>query len=219
MAAAPAQLFPPRTPGPARLVVLVSGSGTNLQALIDAVADPAFGAKIVAVGADRDGIAGLERAERAGLPVFVHRLKDFADRAAWDGALTASVAEHRPDLVVTAGFMKILGPAFIAAFAGRIINTHPALLPAFPGAHGVTDALAYGVKVTGCTVHLVDAGVDTGPIIAQGVVEVTDADHADGGDALHERIKTVERKLLVDIVGRLAREGHRIEDRKVWIPA
>ncbi|MER7708341.1 phosphoribosylglycinamide formyltransferase [Kitasatospora sp. NPDC097605] len=219
MAAAPAQLFPPRTPGPARLVVLVSGSGTNLQALIDATADPAFGARIVAVGADREAIAGLERAERAGLPVFVHRVKDHADRADWDRALTASVAGYQPDLVVTAGFMKILGPAFIEAFAGRIVNTHPALLPSFPGAHGVTDALAYGVRVTGCTVHLVDAGVDTGPIIAQGVVEVLDADHADGGEALHERIKTVERKLLVDVVGRLAREGHRIEDRKVWIPA
>ncbi|MFJ7275911.1 phosphoribosylglycinamide formyltransferase [Kitasatospora sp. NPDC098663] len=219
MAAAPAQLFPPRTPGPARLVVLVSGSGTNLQALLDAAADPAYGAEILAVGADRDGIAGLERAEKAGLPVFVHRVKDFADRADWDRALTAAVAAHEPDLVVTAGFMKILGPAFIAAFAGRIVNTHPALLPSFPGAHGVTDALAYGVRVTGCTVHLVDAGVDTGPIIAQGVVEVVDADHADGGEALHERIKTVERELLVDVVGRLAREGHRIEDRKVWIPA
>ncbi|MFB7472089.1 phosphoribosylglycinamide formyltransferase [Kitasatospora sp. NPDC056184] len=219
MAAAPAQLFPPRTPGPARLVVLVSGSGTNLQALLDAAADPAYGAEILAVGADRDGIAGLERAERAGLPVFVHRVKDHPDRAGWDRALTASVAGYRPDLVVTAGFMKILGPEFIAAFAGRIVNTHPALLPSFPGAHGVTDALAYGVRVTGCTVHLVDAGVDTGPIIAQGVVEVLDADHADGGEALHERIKTVERKLLVDVVGRLAREGHRIEDRKVWIPA
>ncbi|MFE7594801.1 phosphoribosylglycinamide formyltransferase [Kitasatospora sp. NPDC057512] len=219
MAAAPAQHFPPRTPGPARLVVLVSGSGTNLQALIEAAADPAYGAEILAVGADRDGIAGLERAEKAGLPTFVHRVKDHPDRAAWDRALTASVAEYRPDLVVTAGFMKILGPEFIAAFTGRIVNTHPALLPAFPGAHGVTDALAYGVKVTGCTVHLVDSGVDTGPIIAQGVVEVVDADHADGGEALHERIKTVERKLLVDVVGRLAREGHRIEDRKVWIPA
>ncbi|MFE2110970.1 phosphoribosylglycinamide formyltransferase [Kitasatospora sp. NPDC059463] len=219
MAAAPAQLFPPRTPGPARLVVLVSGSGTNLQALIEAAADPAYGAQILAVGADREAIAGLERAERAGLPVFVHRVKDHPDRADWDRALTASVAGYQPDLVVTAGFMKILGPEFIAAFAGRIVNTHPALLPSFPGAHGVTDALAYGVRVTGCTVHLVDAGVDTGPIIAQGVVEVLDADHADGGEALHERIKTVERKLLVDVVGRLAREGHRIEDRKVWIPA
>ncbi|MFJ5921987.1 phosphoribosylglycinamide formyltransferase [Kitasatospora sp. NPDC092948] len=219
MAAADAQVFPPRTPGPARLVVLVSGSGTNLQALIDAAADPAWGARIVAVGADRDGIAGIDRAERAGIPVFVERIKDHADRAAWDAALTAAVASHEPDLVVTAGFMKILGPAFVGAFAGRTVNTHPALLPAFPGAHGVTDALAYGVKVTGCTVHLVDAGVDTGPIIAQGTVEIEDADHADGGEALHERIKTVERKLLVEVVGRLAREGHRIEDRKVWIPA
>ncbi|MFC9325416.1 phosphoribosylglycinamide formyltransferase [Kitasatospora sp. NPDC057015] len=216
---ASAKVFPPRTAGPARLVVLVSGSGTNLQALIDAVTDSAYGAEILAVGADREGIAGLDRAGRAGLPTFVHRVKDFPARADWDRALTAAVASYEPDLVVTAGFMKILGPEFVAAFAGRIVNTHPALLPAFPGAHGVTDALAYGVKVTGCTVHLVDAGVDTGPIIAQGVVEVTDADHADGGDALHERIKTVERQLLVEIVGRLAREGHRIEDRKVWIPA
>lgn len=219
MAAESAQTFPPRTPGPARLVVLVSGSGTNLQALIEAVADPAYGAEIVAVGADREGIAGLERAERAGIASFVHRVKDFPERTAWDTALTASVQEYAPDLVVTAGFMKILGPAFIGAFGGRIVNTHPALLPSFPGAHGVTDALAYGVKVTGCTVHLVDSGVDTGPIIAQGVVEVTDADYADGGGDLHERIKVVERTLLVDIVGRLAREGHRIEGRKVWIPA
>ncbi|MFJ8044739.1 phosphoribosylglycinamide formyltransferase [Kitasatospora sp. NPDC096147] len=200
------------------MVVLVSGSGTNLQALIDAVT-PAYGAEIVAVGADREPIAGLERARKAGLPTFVERIKDHPDRAAWDAALTAAVAAHAPDLVVTAGFMKILGPEFVAAFAGRIVNTHPALLPAFPGAHGVADALAYGVKVTGCTVHLVDGGVDTGPIIAQGVVAVEETDHADGGEALHERIKTVERQLLVDVVGRLAREGHRIEDRKVWIPA
>ncbi|GAA2786880.1 phosphoribosylglycinamide formyltransferase [Kitasatospora paracochleata] len=219
MAAASAQVFPPRTPGPARLVVLVSGSGTNLQSLIDAAADPAYGAEIVAVGADRAGIAGLKRAEQAGITTFVERIPDHADRAAWDRALTAAVTAHRPDVVVTAGFMKILGPEFIAAFGGRIVNTHPALLPSFPGAHGVPDALAYGVKVTGCTVHLVDAGVDTGPIIAQGVVEVLDSDHADGGEALHERIKTVERTLLVEVVGRLAREGHRIEDRKVWIPA
>ncbi|MCX4748572.1 phosphoribosylglycinamide formyltransferase [Kitasatospora sp. NBC_01287] len=219
MAAAHPLAFPPPSGRPARLVVLVSGSGTNLQALIDAAADPAFGAEIVAVGADRDGIAALERAERAGIPTFVHRVKDHPDRTAWDAALTGSVRQRQPDLVVSAGFMKILGAGFIDAFAGRIVNTHPALLPAFPGAHGVTDALAHGVKVTGCTVHLVDAGVDTGPIIEQGVVRVTDADHADGGEALHERIKTVERQLLVEVVGRLAREGHRIEDRKVWIPA
>ncbi|WP_377270916.1 phosphoribosylglycinamide formyltransferase [Peterkaempfera sp. SMS 1(5)a] len=214
----PALTFPPPPSGPARLVVLVSGSGTNLQALIEACADPAYGAVIAAVGADRGGIAGLERAERAGIPTFVHRIADFPDREAWDAALTTATEAHEPDLVVTAGFMKILGKEFMARYEGRIVNTHPALLPSFPGAHGVRDALAYGVKVTGCTVHLVDTGVDTGPIIAQGVVEVTDDDHADGGEALHERIKTVERTLLVDVVGRLAREGHRIEGRKVRIP-
>ncbi|MFJ6214445.1 phosphoribosylglycinamide formyltransferase [Streptomyces sp. NPDC092296] len=221
MAAAvpPALIFPPSTPGPARLVVLVSGSGTNLQALIDACADPAYGAVIAAVGADRHGIAGLERAERAGLPTFVHRVPDHADRAAWDAALTAATEAYAPDLVVSAGFMKILGKEFMARYEGRILNTHPALLPSFPGAHGVRDALAYGVKVTGCTVHLVDAGVDTGPIVAQAAVEVRDEDDADGGEALHERIKTVERTLLVDVVGRLAREGHRIEGRKVRTPA
>jgi phosphoribosylglycinamide formyltransferase 1 len=200
---------------PARLAVLVSGSGTNLQALIDACADPAYGARIVAVGADRDAIAGLDRAEKAGIPTFVLRVKDFPERSDWDEALTGATAAYTPDLVVTAGFMKILGGGFMRRFEGRIVNTHPALLPAFPGAHGVRDALAHGVKVTGCTVHLVDEGVDTGPIIAQGVVEVTDADHEDDGEALHERIKTVERGLLVEAVGRLAREGHRIQGRRV----
>ncbi|MCF2530027.1 phosphoribosylglycinamide formyltransferase [Yinghuangia soli] len=206
----------PRTPGPARLVVLVSGSGTNLQALLDAAEDPAYGAEIVAVGADRGDIAGLTRAEKAGLPTFVVRVSEYADRADWDRALADAVAAHDPDLVVSAGFMKILGPQFLGRFEGRTVNTHPALLPSFPGAHGVRDALAYGAKITGCTVHFVDAGVDTGPIIAQGAVAVEDADAADGGDALHERIKTVERTLLVDIVGRLAREGYRIEGRKVF---
>jgi len=207
--------FAPARPGPARLVVLVSGSGTNLQALLDACADPAYGARVVAVGADRDGIAGLERAERAGVPTFVHRVKDHPERADWDRALLDSVASYEPDLIVTAGFMKILGLSFIDRFQGRIVNTHPALLPAFPGAHGVRDALAYGAKVTGCTVHLVDGGVDTGPVLAQGVVEVREEDHLDGGADLHERIKTVERGLLVEAVGRLAREGHRLEGRRV----
>lgn len=202
---------------PARLVVLVSGSGTNLQALLDVIeSDPAYGARIVAVGADRDGIAGLERAERAGLPVFVVKVKDYADRAGWDLALAEATAEHRPDLVVSAGFMKIVGKEFLARFGGRFVNTHPALLPSFPGAHGVRDALAYGAKVTGCTVHFVDDGVDTGPIIAQGVVAI---DPDDTEEALHERIKEVERGLLVDVVGRLARDGYRIEGRKVLIPA
>jgi phosphoribosylglycinamide formyltransferase-1 len=202
---------------PARLVVLVSGSGTNLQALLDAIdADPSYGARIVAGGADRDGIAGLERAERAGLPTFVVRVKDHEDRAAWDLALAEATSAYEPDLVVSAGFMKIVGKEFLARFGGRLINTHPALLPSFPGAHGVRDALAYGVKVTGCTVHFVDDGVDSGPVIAQGVVEVRQDDTQ---DALHERIKDVERRLLVDVVGRLSRDGYRIEGRKVRIPA
>jgi phosphoribosylglycinamide formyltransferase-1 len=202
---------------PARLVVLVSGSGTNLQALLDAIdADPSYGARIVAVGADRDGIAGLDRAVRAGLPTFVVKLKDHADRAAWDLALTEAVAGYAPDLIVSAGFMKIVGKEFLARFGGRFLNTHPALLPSFPGAHGVRDALAYGAKVTGCTVHFVDDGVDTGPVIDQAAVGIRPDDTE---DALHERIKEVERRLLVDVVGRLSRDGYRIEGRKVRIPA
>jgi phosphoribosylglycinamide formyltransferase-1 len=203
-----------------RLVVLVSGSGTNLQALLDAIAGTgaeAYGAAVVAVGADRDGIEGLARAERAGLPTFVRKVKDYGTREEWDAALAEAVAAYEPDLVVSAGFMEIVGKEFLARFGGRFVNTHPALLPSFPGAHGVRDALAYGARVTGCTVHFVDDGVDTGPIIAQGVVEVRDEDHEDGGAALHERIKEVERRLLVDVVGRLARHGYRIEGRKVVI--
>jgi phosphoribosylglycinamide formyltransferase 1 len=211
--------FSPRSrTDPARLVVLVSGSGTNLQALLDAVeaeGPEAYGARIVAVGADRRGIEGLERAERAGIPTYVCRLRDHATRDEWDEALTAATAAYAPDLVVSAGFMKLVGEEFLARFGGRVVNTHPALLPSFPGTHGVRDALAYGAKVTGCTVHFVDDGVDTGPIIAQGVVEVLDEDDADGGAALHERIKEVERRLLVDVVGRLSRDGYRIEGRKV----
>ncbi|PWI17572.1 phosphoribosylglycinamide formyltransferase [Streptomyces sp. Act143] len=200
-----------------RLVVLVSGSGTNLQALLDAIASTgveAYGAEIVAVGADREGIEGLARAERAGLPTFVRKVKDYGTREEWDAALAEAVDAHEPDLVVSAGFMKIVGKEFLARFGGRFVNTHPALLPSFPGAHGVRDALAYGARVTGCTVHFVDDGVDTGPIIAQGVVEVRDEDDE---DALHERIKEVERRLLVEVVGRLARNGYRIEGRKVVI--
>jgi len=193
-------------------VVLVSGAGTNLQALLDAAADPAYGATVVAVGADRDGIEGLARADRAGLPTFVHRVKDFTDRADWDRALTASVAEYRPDLVISAGFMKLVGTAFLAEFGGRFVNTHPALSPAFPGMHGAAEALAYGVKVTGCTIFFVDDGVDTGPIVAQAVVRVEDDDTS---DSLHERIKVAERALLVDTVGAMARRGFTIEDRKV----
>ncbi|GGK77106.1 phosphoribosylglycinamide formyltransferase [Sphaerisporangium melleum] len=195
-------------------MVLVSGSGTNLQALMDAAADDAYGARIVAVGADRDGIEGLARARRAGLPTFVAKVGDHPARSGWDHALCAAIADHRPDLVVSAGFMKILGPEVLGAFT--VVNTHPALLPAFPGAHAVPDALAYGVRVTGCTVHLVDAGVDTGPVIAQEAVPVYEAD--DEG-ALHERIKTVERRLLVEVVGRMAREGWTVTGRHVRLGA
>ncbi|GAA4443635.1 phosphoribosylglycinamide formyltransferase [Actinokineospora soli] len=188
----------------------MSGSGTLLQALLDEL--PGL---VVAVGADRKAIAGLERAERAGLPTFTVRLRDHADRDAWDAALADAVAAHEPDLVVSAGFMKILGPAFLARFGGRIVNTHPALLPAFPGAHAVADALAHGVKVTGSTVHLVDGGVDTGPIIAQEAVAVLPGEDE---AALHERIKVVERRLLVDVVARMARDGYTVDGRKVSIP-
>jgi phosphoribosylglycinamide formyltransferase-1 len=195
--------------------VLVSGAGTNLQALLDATADPAYGATVVAVGADRDGIEGLARAERAGIPTFVHRLRDYPDRTAWDDAVAKSCAEFSPDLVISAGFMKLAGEAFLARFGGRYLNTHPALLPAFPGMHGARDALAHGVKITGCTLFVVDAGVDTGPIVAQRAVPVLDDDDE---ASLHERIKVAERAMLVDVVGRLAREGWTVSGRKVTIP-
>ncbi|MCZ7427347.1 phosphoribosylglycinamide formyltransferase [Micromonospora sp. WMMA1949] len=199
----------------ARLVVLVSGSGSNLQALLDATADPAYGARVVAVGADRDGIAGLDRAAAVGVPSFVERVKDHPTRDDWDKALTARVAEHRPDLVISAGFLKLVGPEFLAAFGDRYLNTHNTLLPAFPGIHGPRDALAYGVKVTGATLFFVDAGMDTGPIVAQVAVPVLDDDDE---DTLTERIKSAERRQLVEQVGRLVREGWTITGRKVTIP-
>ncbi|GHH38064.1 phosphoribosylglycinamide formyltransferase [Lentzea cavernae] len=182
-----------------------------MQALLDAD----LPIEVVAVGADRENIEGLKRAERAGVPHFAVKLRDHADRTAWDEALTEAVAAHEPDLVVSAGFMKIIGERFLARFGGRMINTHPALLPSFPGAHAVRDALAYGVHVTGSTVHLVDAGVDTGPILAQEAVVV---EPGDTEETLHERIKVVERRLLVETVGRLAREGCTVNGRKVSIP-
>jgi phosphoribosylglycinamide formyltransferase-1 len=199
----------------ARLVVLISGSGTNLQALLDACEDPAFGARVVAVGADRDGIAGLDRAAARGVPTFVVRLKDFQERAEWDRALAEETAAHSPDLVVSAGFLKLAGAEFLARFGDRYVNTHNALLPAFPGIHGPRDALAYGVKLAGATLFFVDAGVDTGPIIAQVAVAVRDDDTE---ETLTERIKVAERAQLVDCVGRLVREGWTITGRKVTIP-
>lgn len=199
----------------ARLVVLVSGSGSNLQALLDATADPRYGARVVAVGADRDGIAGLDRAAAARVPAFVERVKDHPTREDWDKALTARVVEHEPDLVISAGFLKLVGPHFLAAFGDRYLNTHNTLLPAFPGIHGPRDALAYGVKVTGATLFFVDAGMDTGPIVAQVAVPVLDGDDE---ETLTERIKSAERRQLVEQVGRLVREGWTITGRKVTVP-
>lgn len=195
-----------------RVVVLVSGSGTLLQSLIDAQATPGFAAEIVAVGADRDNIAGLQRAEQAGLPTFVHRLRKGADRDVWDVALRDQVAAYQPDLVVLAGFMKLVGPAFLERFGGRLINSHPALLPSFPGMHGARDALEYGVRVTGATVFLVDDGVDSGAILAQTAVAVADDDTE---ESLHERIKVSERKLLVEVVTRMATTPWTVDGRRV----
>ncbi|MGY1729595.1 phosphoribosylglycinamide formyltransferase [Geodermatophilus sp. SYSU D01062] len=191
-------------PGPessprARVVVLISGTGSLCAALLEAADDPGYPAQVVAVGADRDA-AGFAHARRRGLPTFTVALRDFPDRAAWDRALTEAIAAHEPDLVVSAGFMKIVGSAVLARYEGRLVNTHPALLPAFPGAHAVRDALAAGVDVTGSTVHLVDAGVDTGPVLARREVPVLPGDDE---DRLHERIKAVERTLLVETVARL----------------
>lgn len=196
----------------ARLVVLVSGSGTNLQALLDATGDPAYGAKVVAVGADREGIEGLARAEGAGVPTFTAKVGDYTSREHWDRALADKVAAFEPDLVVLAGFMKLVGASFLERFGGRTVNTHPALSPSFPGMQGPQDALDYGVKVTGATLFVVDAGVDTGAIVAQTAVPVADDDTV---ETLHERIKVAERAMLVDTVGRMAREGFVVDGRRV----
>lgn len=200
---------------PARLVVLASGEGRTLRALLDAVADPSYGADVVAVGTDRDGARAIDRALAAGVEVFTVRLADYPDRAAWDAALADELLRHEPDLVVCAGFMKILGAPVLERFGGRIVNTHPALLPAFAGAHAVADALAYGVTMTGVTVHLVDEGVDTGPVLAQATVQVLPGDTE---ATLHARIQDVEQPLYVDTVGRMAREGWTVEGRIVRFP-
>jgi phosphoribosylglycinamide formyltransferase-1 len=194
------------------VVVLASGSGSTLQALIDAAGRPDYPAHVVAVGSDRRGITALERATEAQIPTFVAAPDQYLDRAAWDSALADAVAVYRPDLVVLAGFMRLVGPAFLERFGGRVINTHPALSPSFPGMHGPRDALDYGVKITGCTIFVVDGGVDTGPIVAQTAVPVLDDDDE---ATLHERIKQQERELLVQVVADLVTDRYRIEGRKV----
>ncbi len=195
-----------------RVVVLVSGDGSLLQSLIDAAADPAYPAAVVGVVADRPGVRALERALVAGIATVVVRPEDHAHRPAWDAALTEATAALHPDLVVLAGFNRLVGPAFLDRFGGRTLNSHPALLPAFPGLHAPRDALAHGVKVTGATLFLVDAGTDTGPIVAQVAVPVADDDTE---ATLHERIKQAERRMLPEHVGRLAAAGFTLDGRKV----
>lgn len=185
-----------------RAVFLVSGSGSNLQAVLDAAADGQLPQlEIAAVGADKFGTGGVERSEEAGYETFVVDFKSYTDRAEWNHALTEKCLSYQPDYVISSGFMRIVNEEFINAFENRYVNTHPALLPAFPGAHGVRDALNYGVKVTGCTVHYADTGVDTGPIIAQQAVPVLNDDTE---ESLHERIKIEERKLLIRVLQELS---------------
>lgn len=197
---------------PCRLVVLASGVGTLLGRLIEACSDGSIAARIAAVGADRDGTGAVARAEAAGIPTFICRVRDYPDRASWDRALTRMCADYQPDLVISAGFLKLFGPHFLAQFADKTINSHPALLPSFPGLHGVRDALAYGVKVTGCTVFFVDAGLDSGPVIAQAAVPVRDGDDE---ETLTERVKAAERELLTRTVATMASRGWSVTGRTV----
>lgn len=209
-----AQRFPPNPAG-LRVVVLISGGGSNLAALMQASRDAAYKAVIVGVGADRRRAGGLRFAKDAGVPTFVERVGDYPDRTDWDQALTDRTAALKPDLVVSAGFLKLVGPRFLDRFRGRYINTHNTLLPSFPGMHGPRDALAYGVKIAGATLFVVDAGVDSGPILAQVAVPVrTD----DTEERLTERIKTAERAQLVEQVSLMAEHGWTIHGRRVSTP-
>ncbi|MBA3309034.1 MAG: phosphoribosylglycinamide formyltransferase [Nocardioidaceae bacterium] len=200
---------------PARLVVLVSGTGTNLQALLDACDEPGYGASVVGVGADRAATGGVERARSAGVPTFELALQAFSTREEWDAALTAKVAAFEPDLVLSAGFLKLVGTSFLRRFGGRFVNTHNALLPSFPGIHGPRDAIDHGVRITGATLFVVDEGVDTGAIVEQVAVRVENGDDV---ETLTQRIKAAERVMLVEQIGRMAREGFTIDGRKVTIP-
>lgn len=195
-------------------MVLISGAGSTMAAIEQASRDASYGAHIAAVISDRADAPGLDLAKEAGIPTAVVALADFPDRATWDDALARTIASFAPDLVVLAGFMRIVGEATLARFGGRIVNTHPALLPAYPGAHGVRDALAGGAKVTGCTVIIVDAGIDTGPIVAQATVEIWDNDTE---ESLHARIKIVERDLVATTVSRMVCGGWTVEGRTVRV--
>jgi phosphoribosylglycinamide formyltransferase-1 len=183
-----------------KVVVLISGGGSNLKALLDAAAEPTYPARVVAVGSDTDA-AGLEYARTAGIDTFVVRPRDFENREAWGEAFAAEIRQHAPDLLVSAGLMRVLPAGFVREFSPRLINTHPALLPLFPGAHAVRDALAAGATETGVTVHIIDEGVDTGPVLRQRAVSILAGETEDD---LHERIKQIERPLLVDTVRDIA---------------
>ena len=197
-----------------RVVILLSGAGSTAAAVMAAASEPGYPAQVVAVGSDRADAAGLEIAAAHGIPTFVVAPGDYADRDAWDLALADAVAEWEPDLVLCAGFMRILKQQMLDRFRPALINSHPSLLPSFPGAHAVADALAYGVKVSGVTVHVVVADVDAGPIIAQEAVQVLEGDDE---ATLHERIKQRERLLLVEVVARLANKSLQVDNRRVSI--
>ncbi|MFM5903701.1 MAG: phosphoribosylglycinamide formyltransferase [Microbacteriaceae bacterium] len=184
------------------VVVLISGSGSNLRALLEAASNPLLGVKIRAVGAD-NAASGLEHAELFGVPTFVVEPGRFESREAWAKVLLSNIQHFEPDLVVLAGFMRILPPEFVAALSPNLINTHPSLLPEFPGAHAVRDALAAGATRTGVTIHVVDEGVDTGPRLKQAEVQILPGETE---AQLHERIKQVERALLVDVVREIAEQ-------------
>jgi formyltetrahydrofolate-dependent phosphoribosylglycinamide formyltransferase len=200
-------------PTPRRVAVLASGTGSLFEALVEEGAGTGA-APVVGLVCDRPGAAVLARAERLGVPAVLVPLSRGADRTRWDAELTAALQSFQPDLVVSAGFMRLLGPRVLGAFPDRVVNSHPALLPAFPGAHAVRDTIAYGAHVTGCTVHLVDSGVDTGPVLAQQAVPVQPDDDEDD---LHERIKAVERVLLPATVGDMLARGWSVAGRKVTI--
>ena len=197
------------------VVALASGTGTIFQALLDAAFETDYPVDIAALLTDKPGSGAARRARGAGVPVHVVDPTEFSDRAAWDEALTAAATKYSPEWLISVGFMRILGPTFLATFPDRVLNTHPSLLPSFPGKQAVADALAYGVTVTGCTLHVVDAGVDTGPVVAQRVVEVLPDDTQ---TVLHDRIKTVERQLVVEVLDRVATNGLVITGRKAQIP-
>lgn len=196
---------------PARLVVLASGGGSNLAALLQACGEQDYGARVLAVVTDRAHTGAQALAEQAGIAHATCRVSDYPSRAQWDLALSEQVASYRPDLVISAGFLKLCGPEFLTRFAGRYLNTHNSLLPAFPGIHGPRDALSYGVKVAGATLFFVDEGIDTGIIIAQTCVPV---EFGDSHDALLERIKVAERAQLVETIGKLCRQGWTIAGRQ-----